>query len=161
MEKTLRSTTNKYWTSELQETADTKYSLRFLNTTILEIGIVHPVWEYASQNLLDVRKSMIKARMLAGTYLVQADKYKFSQYKINAICPLCHREDEDLTHVLTFCPTLRETRMKYFLPLKGLVTSIIGRKNVNNSSTLTKTVWHFCLTFQCSAICKTSAKLRR
>ena len=117
-----------YWTSELQEAADTKSSLRFLNTNILEIEIVHPVWEYASQNLLVVRKSMIKARMLTGTYLVQADKYKFSQYKINATCLLCQREDEDLTHVLTFCPALRETRMKYFLPLKILVTNIIGCK---------------------------------
>ncbi|CAG2217192.1 GCP6 [Mytilus edulis] len=71
---------------------------------------------------------MIKARMLTGTYLVQADKYKFSQYKINATCLLCQREDEDLTHVLTFCPALRETRMKYFLPLKILVTNIIGCK---------------------------------
>ncbi|CAG2235287.1 unnamed protein product [Mytilus edulis] len=73
-----------------------------------EIGTVHPVWESASQSLLDVRKSMIKARMLTGTYLVQADKYKFSQYKINATCLLCQREDEDLTHVLTFCPALRK-----------------------------------------------------
>ncbi|CAG2256994.1 unnamed protein product [Mytilus edulis] len=93
-----------------------------------EIGTVHPVWESASQSLLDVRKSMIKARMLTGTYLVQADKYKFSQYKINATCLLCQREDEDLTHVLTFCPALREIRMKYFLPLKILVTNIIGCK---------------------------------
>ncbi|CAG2254970.1 unnamed protein product [Mytilus edulis] len=99
-----------------------------LATGYPEIGIVHPVWEFASQSLLDVRKSMIKARMLTGTYLVQADKYKFSQYKINATCLLCHREDEDLTHVLTFCPALRETRMKYFLPLKVLVTNIIGCK---------------------------------
>ncbi|VDH93729.1 Hypothetical predicted protein [Mytilus galloprovincialis] len=126
--KILRSTINKYWTYELQEKAKSKSSLSSLNTTILEIGTVHPVWESASQSLLDVRKSMIKARMLTGTYLVQADKYKFSQYKINATCLLCQREDEDLTHVLTFCPALRETRMKYFLPLKILVTNIIGCK---------------------------------
>ncbi|CAC5382321.1 unnamed protein product [Mytilus coruscus] len=128
LEKTLRSTIYKYWTSELQETADTKSSLKFLNITILEIGNVHPVWEYASQNLLDVGKSMIKARMLTGTYLVQADKFTFSQYKVNATCLLCHREDEDLTHVLTFCPTLRVMHMQYFLPLKDLITSIIGCK---------------------------------
>ena len=126
--KILRSTINKYWTYDLQEKAKSKSSLSSLNTTILEIGTVHPVWESASQSLLDVRKSMIKARMLTGTYLVQADKYKFSQYKINATCLLCQREDEDLTHVLTFCPALRETRMKYFLPLKILVTNIIGCK---------------------------------
>ncbi|VDI46841.1 Hypothetical predicted protein [Mytilus galloprovincialis] len=157
--KILRSTINKYWTYELQETAKSKSSLSLLNTTILEIGIVHPVWEFASQSLLDVQKSMIKARMLTGTYLVQADKYKFSQYKINATCLLCHREDEDLTHVLTFCPALRETRMKYFLPLKVLVTNIIGCKgweqlfNINQNIVAT-----FCLIFQFSTICKTSVK---
>ncbi|VDI70034.1 Hypothetical predicted protein [Mytilus galloprovincialis] len=83
MGKNLRSTINKYWTSELQESADTKSSLRFLNTTILEIGIVPPVWEFASESLLVVRKSMIKAGNLTGTDLVQADKYKFSQYKMH------------------------------------------------------------------------------
>lgn len=62
--KNLRSTSNKYWTSGLQETGVTKSSQRFINTTILEIENVHPVWEYASQNLSDVRQNLANIRSM-------------------------------------------------------------------------------------------------
>ncbi|CAG2192341.1 SOD2 [Mytilus edulis] len=50
---------------------DTKLLLRFLNTTILEIENVHSVWEDASHNLLNVRKNMIKARVLTERIITE------------------------------------------------------------------------------------------
>ena len=54
--------------------------------------------------------------------MVQADKHKFSQYTIDPTCLLCHREIEDILHVLTQCPVLCNERKEYFTPIKQLVT---------------------------------------
>ncbi|CAG2185096.1 unnamed protein product [Mytilus edulis] len=72
--------------------------------------------------MIEIRKATTKVRMLTGTYMVQADKHKFSQYKIDPTCLLCHREIEDILHVLTQCPVLGSERKEYFTPIKQLVT---------------------------------------
>jgi hypothetical protein len=50
--------------------------------------------------------------MLTGTYLVQKDKHRFSNGRVDPICPLCGVGDEDIEHskeVQTRCvePTFR------------------------------------------------------
>ncbi|CAC5395912.1 unnamed protein product [Mytilus coruscus] len=97
-------------------------SLKFLNLNFGIAETTHPVWYSVGQTLIEIRKSTTKVRMLTGTYMVQADKHKFSKYTIDPICLLCHREIEDILHVLTTCPVLSNEIKEYFTPIKQFVT---------------------------------------
>ncbi|CAC5397678.1 unnamed protein product [Mytilus coruscus] len=97
-------------------------SLKFLNLNFGIAESTRPVWDSVGQNMIEIRKATTKVRMLTGTYMVQTDKHKFSQYTIDPTCLLCHREIEDILHVLTTCPVLGSERKEYFTPIKQLVT---------------------------------------
>ncbi|CAC5410587.1 unnamed protein product [Mytilus coruscus] len=97
-------------------------SLKFRNLNFGIAETAHPVLHSVGQNLIEIRKATTKVRMLTGTYMLQADKHKFSQYTIDPICLLCHSEIEDILHVLTRCPVLGNERKEYFTPIKQFVT---------------------------------------
>ncbi|CAC5359841.1 unnamed protein product [Mytilus coruscus] len=63
-------------------------SLKFLNLNFGIAESTHPVWDSVGQNMIEIRKATTKVRMLTGTYMVQADKHKFSQYTIDPTCML-------------------------------------------------------------------------
>ena len=51
--------------------------------------------------------------MLTGTYILQKDKHKFSNGKVQADCVLCCIGDEDSVHMLTQCFALHEIRREH------------------------------------------------
>ncbi|CAG2227484.1 unnamed protein product [Mytilus edulis] len=120
--KLVKTEISSFWTLRLKEEAHQMSSLKFLNLNFGNADSTHPVWDSVEQNLIEIRKASTKVRMLTGTYMVQADKHKFSQYTIDPTCLLCHREIEDILHVLTQCPVLCNERKEYFTPIKQLVT---------------------------------------
>ena len=120
--KLVKTEISSFWTLRLKEEAHQMSSLKFLNLNVGNANSTHPVWDSVEQNLIEIRKASTKVRMLTGTYMVQADKHKFSQYTIDPTCLLCHREIEDILHVLTQCPVLCNERKEYFTPIKQLVT---------------------------------------
>ncbi|CAG2193840.1 unnamed protein product [Mytilus edulis] len=120
--KLVKTEISSFWTLGLKEEAHQISSLKFLNLNFGNANSTHPVWDSVEQNLIEIRKASTKVRMLTGTYMVQADKHKFSQYTIDPTCLLCHREIEDILHVLTQCPVLCNERKEYFTPIKQLVT---------------------------------------
>ena len=67
--------------------------------------------------------------MLTGTYLVQKDKHRFSNGRVDPICPLmalCGVGDEDIEHILTRCSALHCIRKDQLTRFKELVVSYIG-----------------------------------
>ena len=49
---------------------------------------------------MDVMRAITKVRILTGTYLLQSHRKKFKmEGAVDAICPLCCLEDEDLVHI--------------------------------------------------------------
>ena len=63
----------------------------------LHMGVTHPVWEYR----VDVMRAVVKVRILTGTYLLQVHRKKFRMDGvIDACCPLCCLEEEDIVHML-------------------------------------------------------------
>ena len=56
---------------------------------------------------------MIKARILTGTYYLQADRDKFQKKGITSMCPLCSASSEDRLHFLTACASLAQIRQPY------------------------------------------------
>jgi hypothetical protein len=109
-----------HWTKRLIDEAGTKSSLKFLDINNLKIGKTHNIWNLEEKSRLSVKKSVIKARIITGTFILQIDKHKFTQYSssIPATCLLCHKEDEDIIHFLTSCPMLVNVREEPFLNLK-------------------------------------------
>ena len=75
-----------------------------------------------------MEKAAIKARLLTGTYTLQANRHRFNQHEIDATCELCKLEPEDREHFILHCKTLSEVREKHLPKLLELVPEMIGRK---------------------------------
>ena len=76
--------------------AQSKTTLKFLvyeNIVLSEDCEVHPVWDSTENSVIDVRKAIVKARILTGTCLLQANIHRFShQYREDPTCRLCKQQ---------------------------------------------------------------------
>ena len=124
--KLIRQAVNRYWTQTLISEARTKSTLDNCDVTTLAIGNIHIVWEAVSNNVHDVIRGIPKVRMLAGVYMLQTNKARFNQYKVEDTCPLCRLEPEDLSHMLLRCPALADVREAPLSDIRGLVTREYG-----------------------------------
>ena len=137
----------------LQNEAKQESSLKYLNANFLCIGNVHPVWSSLQSIVSDVRKVIIKCRLLTGTYLLQSKKCKFSGSVVSATCRCCGFENEDLPHMLLYCSSLANQRKVLYEEVKLAVVSYIGenkwRTYFNNSENIIKLLldssWFECL----------------
>ena len=77
----INRTVTKYWTESLVRDSFSKSTLRFLAVGRISGGCVHPVRRTVENSIVDVRKAVIKTRMLTGTYILQKNVYTFSQYQ--------------------------------------------------------------------------------
>lgn len=98
------------WTSTLKSECASKSTLGNCHIDTLSTGKTHPVWDTVASCIKDVRKGVVKARLLTGTYMTQTLKSKYSSDKISPTCPLCNGEDEDLHHILFRCEHLWSAR---------------------------------------------------
>ena len=103
----VKKSINTYWNTKLQLDCQSKSSLSLLSTTSLEMGKTHIVWDSINNSVRDVRNAITKARMLAGTYMLQTLKSKFNQAEVDPTCPICRLETETITHVITSCSLWR------------------------------------------------------
>lgn len=126
--KLTRQAVSSYWTQSLIREAQTKSTLENCDLTSMAVGNTHIVWEAASNNVHDIRRSIPKVRMMTGVYMLQTTKARFNQYKVEPTCPLCRLEPEDLSHMLLRCPALAETRKAPLLDIRGLVTREFGSR---------------------------------
>ena len=109
------------------------------------MGVTHPVWDTVMPNRMDFMRAITKVRILTGTYLLQSHRKKFKmEGVVDAICPLCCLEDEDLVHMLTRCPALSETRNTYMRNIKQNFEAVVGSKawseRIRDSSTLVQMI---------------------
>ena len=63
------------------------------------------VWDSRESTVLDVSKGIIKCKLLTGRYLLQSNRHKFSQSVVSAKYRCCGIEDEDIAHMLLYCPS--------------------------------------------------------
>ena len=74
----------------------------------------------------DTKKANIKARILTGTYTLQANKAKFNQFEVDGTCRLCDNGVENREHFLTTCTALDAQRAPYIDQLKRVITDDHG-----------------------------------
>lgn len=75
--------------TELLQDATEKTSLKHLDLGLCNRGIPHPIWKTSIYSIGETRKASIRAKLLTGTYLLQADIYKFKKL-LSPLCQLCH-----------------------------------------------------------------------
>ena len=82
--------------------------------------------------MLDVRKGIVKCRLLTGTYLLQSNRHKFCQSVVSATCRCCCIEDEDLAHMLLYCSLHANQRGQSFSKIKSMVILQIGENQLKS-----------------------------
>ncbi|CAG2185042.1 unnamed protein product [Mytilus edulis] len=142
--QSVRHAINTFWSNKFRSLSREKSTLTRLCTDIINIGEIHPVWKTATEIPGDTKKAITKARILTGTYLLQATKAKFNIGSTDPICPLCKLEEENLLHFLTRCPSLEGVRRTFYAPLKQAVINKIGidqwKTNFQNRETLSQLI---------------------
>ena len=98
----------KTW-SNLRESVKDKPSARYINLDACRPGKPHPMWAVPNSTG-ELKKTIIKARLLVGSYRLQVHRARFNQHP-NDICPLCEREPENRLHFLVRCETLHKPRL--------------------------------------------------
>ena len=68
------------------------------------------VWKTVESSVTDVKKAVVKARILTGTYILQKNRQTFSNGTVDAVCRHCRLEEEDLLHLLSRCPSFYSIR---------------------------------------------------
>ena len=124
--KLVRKEVEEFWLKRLQNNATAKTTLKYLAIKHLEVGTSHPLWKVKSKTRIAVKKSIIKARIITETLVLQKDRHRFDKFDISSICPMCRLEDEDITHFLLKCPLLAGSRQEPFRRLKVINNSEDG-----------------------------------
>ncbi|WAR28896.1 LOW QUALITY PROTEIN: LORF2-like protein, partial [Mya arenaria] len=138
---------NNYWAEQWEEDKQRKSSLKFLLNT------KRPNFKPTPIVVLDrdepSAKAVVKARVLTGTYTLQANKHKFNQHLVNPTCTLCNLGPEDREHFLTQCLSLQHARQKHIIRLAHTLTNELNIK-VSDTITNNPTLLTQCI-LDCSA----------
>ena len=68
----------RYWTDKILAEVAEKSSLKCMNTLEYSIGQVQLVWCDAGHDIMSVQKAGWKARLMTGTYMLQATRARFN-----------------------------------------------------------------------------------
>ena len=111
----IRTAIYNYWSCELRIEACEKSTLCYMDIDSTKISLTHNAWSSLESTVADVRKGIVKSRMITGTCMLQASKHKFSKATVDATCKCCGLADDDIKHMLLDCPALLSQR-KLFYP---------------------------------------------
>ena len=76
----IRTAIYNYWSDELKSEACDKSTLCYMDIDSARIGLTHKVWLALESTVADVRKGIVKWRMVTGTYMLQTSKHNFYFY---------------------------------------------------------------------------------
>ena len=119
--KLLDTKMNEKWHNLQREEKVSKSSLKYLSTKFCQIGSAHLLWKSVGSNPLDVQKASVKARILTGSYTLQANRSKFNQHDVNPLCPLCKKDIEDRKHFILKCESTDIPRQKYLPKIQTII----------------------------------------
>lgn len=119
---------SRFHDEESRNEALTKSSLKYLNTNILSTGVAHHVWDTLSGNCREIEMAAVKARLLTGTYVLQANRAKFNQFEVVPTCSICNKEPEDRSHFILSCMLLEETRRHHIEKISRMLQRLYSCK---------------------------------
>ena len=117
LKQQVNASVDKYIKESWLSVAEDRKSLGFLNMESCNVGKVHPCWSTVD-TVIDVRRAVVKAGILTGTYHLQADRDKFHKTGTTSKCPLCSDASEDRLHFLTARVSLSHVRQPYIVKIE-------------------------------------------
>ena len=106
------------------EEGSSKSSLSYLNLHDCSIGEVHQCLKSVDHNTRDVRRALIKVKILMGVYVLQYNRARFNQHAVSTTCCLCRAAVEDRVHFVLGCSGLDPVRQNYLKRIHSLLTSL-------------------------------------
>ena len=85
---------------------------------------MHQCWKSVDHNTRDVRRALIKVKILTGVYVLQYNRAKFNQHAVSSTCCLCIATVEDRVHFVLGCSGLDPIRQNYLKRIQSLLTSL-------------------------------------
>ena len=85
---------------------------------------MHQCWKSVDHNARDVRRALIKAKILTGVYDLQYIRAKFNQHAVSPTYCLCRAAVEDMVHFVLGCSGLDPVRQNYLKRIHSLLTSL-------------------------------------
>ena len=101
-----------YWENLLRGEAAPKPSLLSFRPSFMSLASTHPIFTTAGSSPPKVAMASVQAVMLSGRYRTEALCSHWSKNK-SGVCLLsdsCSNTVDDITHILTSCPALENTR---------------------------------------------------
>ena len=102
------------------------------------------VWCDAGHDIMSVQKAGWKARLMTGTYMLQATRARFNQHQVDPTCLLCCKEPENVEHFLFRCESLTQVRDQFLHKIyQSLQKSVgVGHFDIikSNDTVLTTTI---------------------
>ena len=123
----VKDATNAIYRNEITEDIKNKSSLRFLVIQENPLDEPHLIYKYVGSNPHEVEKAAIKARLLTGTYTLQANRHRFNQYEVEKTCELCSKETEDRQHFILHCSALEHARNRHMSKLLEIAPALTGK----------------------------------
>ena len=77
-------------------------------------------------NIMSVQKAGWKARLMTGTYMLQATRARFNQHQVDPTCLLCCKEPENVEHFLLRCESLTQVRNQFLHKIYQSLQKSVG-----------------------------------
>ena len=119
-----RQAVGSHWMAELVSGAECKSSLQYLDLTDIRPNAAHHLWPRGGSSSGKRVAASFRAKLISGSYILQTNRARFNQNKVNPTCPLCKSAPEDLPHFLLSCPSLAPPREKLLPRIRTLAKEI-------------------------------------
>ena len=100
-----------HWKEELTSQAIGNTTLVNLSLE-LSIDTLHPLWQNVNSAFFDIKKAIIKAKLVTKTYTLHVNKAQFNKYRVDPTFPVCKTDVETLEHFILHCPSLQRERLE-------------------------------------------------
>ena len=124
----VKEATNNTYRKDVTEEMKNKTSLRYMAVQKHPLDEPHPLYKHTGSNPHEIGKAAIKARILTGTYTLQANRHKFNHQDIDKTCELCRTDTENREHFILDCTALEERRQKHVPSLLELAPELKGKR---------------------------------
>ena len=127
----ITTTITRKWFERLTEGARLKSTLEWLNTALCRPGRPHHLWPDHGCGSRARLAASYRAKMLTGSYILQATRARYNQHEVDPSCPLCDAPKEDIPHILTECPALSPVRDKTLPKIEILLPNMAAAVNLS------------------------------
>ena len=119
-----------YWNDKIHKESERYSSLKYISGEYMAKRI-HPILTTNTSNCRDIIKLPIRTRFATGNYILQTNRAKFNQNDVSAVCRVCGKEDETISHFLISCTPLEAERMSLLKSLREQYIKVLELLNIN------------------------------